>query len=90
MRPSVPDGSSAGLFPDTIIFFHASRFQWHNNDPDYGLLPELRDLNFTYVQKIGHAILCCVWVLWCLGKTFLVYRGELHSTVTWLSSTLGC
>ena len=51
--------------PDTVVFVHASRFQWHNDDPDYDLLPELRNLNFTYVRTVGYANLRCVWVLGC-------------------------
>ena len=44
---------------------HASRFAWHNDDPDYDALPTLRNLNLGYVQAAGYANLRCVWVLGC-------------------------
>lgn len=50
---------------DTTVFMHASRFQWHNDDPDYDALPGLRRLNTDYVQSVGYANLRCVWVLGC-------------------------
>ncbi|KAK1762914.1 hypothetical protein QBC33DRAFT_460525 [Phialemonium atrogriseum] len=50
---------------DTTIFIHASRFQWHNDDPDYDALPTLRHLNMSFVQEAGYTNLRCVWVLGC-------------------------
>ncbi|KXX74632.1 hypothetical protein MMYC01_208521 [Madurella mycetomatis] len=49
----------------TTIFVHASRFAWHNDDPDYDALPTLRNLKLDYVQSLGYVNLRCVWVLGC-------------------------
>jgi hypothetical protein len=51
--------------PATTIFIHASRFAWHNDDPDYDALPTLRNLNLDYVQSSGYVNLRCAWVLGC-------------------------
>ncbi|KAH8908262.1 hypothetical protein BR93DRAFT_610600 [Coniochaeta sp. PMI_546] len=51
--------------PDTAIFLHASRFQWHNDNPDYDGLLSLRNLSFPYIQEEGYVNLRCVWVLGC-------------------------
>ncbi|KAK8077188.1 hypothetical protein PG996_003358 [Apiospora saccharicola] len=50
---------------DTTIFFHAARFTWHNDDPDYDALPTLKDLRFEYVRQAGYVNLRCVWVIGC-------------------------
>ncbi|KAL2135446.1 hypothetical protein VTI74DRAFT_8432 [Chaetomium olivicolor] len=50
---------------DTTVFHHASRFAWHNDDPDYDALPALRNLRLDYVQSTGYANLRCVWTLGC-------------------------
>ncbi|KAK4038957.1 hypothetical protein C8A01DRAFT_16980 [Parachaetomium inaequale] len=52
------------LAPATI-FAHASRFAWHNDDPDYDALPTLRNLKLGYVQSVGYVNLRCIWVLGC-------------------------
>jgi hypothetical protein len=44
---------------------HASRFAWHNDDPDYDALPTLHNLNLSYVQSSGYVNLRCIWVLGC-------------------------
>lgn len=49
----------------TTVFVHASRFAWHNDDPDYDALPTLRNLNLDYVQSSGYVNLRCVLVLGC-------------------------
>ncbi|KAK4244161.1 hypothetical protein C7999DRAFT_17547 [Corynascus novoguineensis] len=49
----------------TTIFVHASRFAWQNDDPDYDVLPTLRNLNLTYVQASGYVNLRCIWALGC-------------------------
>ncbi|KAI0893137.1 hypothetical protein F4806DRAFT_477131 [Annulohypoxylon nitens] len=51
--------------PDTTIFIHASRFQWHNDDPDYDIVPTLRNLRLPYVREAGYVNLRCVWVIGC-------------------------
>ncbi|KAH8658088.1 hypothetical protein BX600DRAFT_63172 [Xylariales sp. PMI_506] len=44
---------------------HASRFAWHNDDPDYDALPTLRDFQFDHLQQRGYVNLRCVWVIGC-------------------------
>ncbi|KAI1390055.1 uncharacterized protein F4822DRAFT_428402 [Hypoxylon trugodes] len=51
--------------PDNIIFIHASRFQWHNDDPDYDILPTLRNFRLPYLREAGYVNLRCVWVIGC-------------------------
>ncbi|KAL2201138.1 hypothetical protein P885DRAFT_25882 [Corynascus similis CBS 632.67] len=50
---------------ETTVFVHASRFAWHNDNPDYDILPALRNLNLAYVQARGYVNLRCVQVLGC-------------------------
>ncbi|KAL2156282.1 hypothetical protein VTH82DRAFT_1027 [Thermothelomyces myriococcoides] len=50
---------------ETTIFIHASRFAWHNDNPDYDVLPMLRNLKLDYVQASGYVNLRCVQVLGC-------------------------
>ncbi|KAK7980371.1 hypothetical protein PG989_012828 [Apiospora arundinis] len=50
---------------DTTAFFHAARFAWHNDDPDYDAVPTLRRLRLDYVQQSGYVNLRCVWVIGC-------------------------
>jgi hypothetical protein len=47
------------------IFVHASRFAWHNDDPDHDALATLRNLKLDYIQSSGYVNLRCVWVLGC-------------------------
>ncbi|KAL2163016.1 hypothetical protein VTH06DRAFT_6852 [Thermothelomyces fergusii] len=47
------------------VFTHASRFAWHNDDPDYDAVPGLRRLNVAHVRAAGFANLRCVWMLGC-------------------------
>ncbi|RSL48328.1 hypothetical protein CDV31_003364 [Fusarium ambrosium] len=51
--------------PGNIIFHHAERFQWHNDNPDYDALPLLQKFRFDNLKKVGYANLRCVWVLGC-------------------------
>ncbi|KAI0382388.1 hypothetical protein F5Y04DRAFT_279678 [Hypomontagnella monticulosa] len=51
--------------PDTMVFIHASRFQWHNDDPDYDILPTLYNLRLSYVREVGYVNLRCVWSIGC-------------------------
>ncbi len=50
---------------ETTIFVHASRFAWHNDDPDYDNLAALRRLKLDYVQASGYVNLRCVLILGC-------------------------
>lgn len=51
--------------PSFVVFTHASRFQWHNDDPDYDGLAILRNLQLPYVTTQDYVNLRCVWVLGC-------------------------
>ncbi|KAI1759227.1 hypothetical protein GGR53DRAFT_471556 [Hypoxylon sp. FL1150] len=51
--------------PDSILFIHASRFQWHNDDPDYDIVPTLRNLQFPYLRESGYVNLRCAWAIGC-------------------------
>ncbi|OTB08003.1 hypothetical protein M426DRAFT_52592 [Hypoxylon sp. CI-4A] len=51
--------------PETILFVHASRFQWHNDDPDYDMFPTLRNLRLPYLREAGYVNLRCVWTIGC-------------------------
>ncbi len=50
---------------ETTVFVHASRFAWHNDDPDYDALGSLRHLQIDYVQASGYVNLRCVLILGC-------------------------
>ena len=51
--------------PGITVFLHASRFQWHNDNPDYDGLLSMRNLSLSYIQEEGYVNLRCVWVLGC-------------------------
>lgn len=51
--------------PPNLVFVHASRFAWHNDDPDYDALPALRNLRLPHLREAGYVNLRCVWVIGC-------------------------
>ncbi|KAL1997840.1 hypothetical protein VTN02DRAFT_627 [Thermoascus thermophilus] len=51
--------------PANMLFLHAQRFQWHNDDPDYDGLALLRRFRFAYLRQRGYVNLRCVWVIGC-------------------------
>ncbi|KAI1818644.1 hypothetical protein GGS20DRAFT_197195 [Poronia punctata] len=51
--------------PQAVLFLHASRFAWHNDDPDYDALPTLLDFRLPYLRRQGYVNLRCVWVIGC-------------------------
>lgn len=51
--------------PGNIIFHHAERFQWHNDNPDYDALPLLQRFRIEHLKNEGYVNLRCVWVLGC-------------------------
>ncbi|KAI0975907.1 hypothetical protein F4678DRAFT_418979 [Xylaria arbuscula] len=51
--------------PETVLFVHASRFAWHNDDPDYDALPTLHNFRLPYLKRTGYVNLRCVWVIGC-------------------------
>ncbi|KAH6849869.1 hypothetical protein B0I37DRAFT_99349 [Chaetomium sp. MPI-CAGE-AT-0009] len=67
---------------ETTVFIHASRFAWHNDDPDYDNLPTLRNLNLDYVQSSGYVNLRCVQVLGCPVEI----RPHLDAATEWARS----
>ncbi|KAK3936452.1 hypothetical protein QBC46DRAFT_321470 [Diplogelasinospora grovesii] len=54
--------------PDIVLFLHAERFQWHNDNPDYDGLWSLQNLNLSHIRTSGYVNLRCVWVLGCPGE----------------------
>ncbi|KAI1114121.1 hypothetical protein F5Y14DRAFT_415532 [Nemania sp. NC0429] len=54
--------------PENVVFVHASRFAWHNDDPDYDALPTLRSLRLAHLRVAGYVNLRCVWVIGCPGE----------------------
>ncbi|KAB8345841.1 hypothetical protein FH972_022896 [Carpinus fangiana] len=51
--------------PSFMFFLHASRYQWHNEDPIYDGVQPIRNLRLAYVQEQGYANLRCTWSLGC-------------------------
>lgn len=51
--------------PEIIIFHHADRYQWHNDDPLYDSQRVLSRLQLPYVIEQGYVSLRCVWTLGC-------------------------
>lgn len=51
--------------PKSIIFIHASRFAWHNDDPDYDAVPTLRNFQLPYLEEQGYVNMRCVWIIGC-------------------------
>lgn len=48
-----------------MLFHHAERFQWHNDDPDYDALQLLKRFRVAHLQAQGYINLRCAWVLGC-------------------------
>lgn len=51
--------------PDIVIFLHAERYQWHNDDPLYDGARTLSRLQLPYIFEQGYVNLRCVWTLGC-------------------------
>ncbi|KAF7593443.1 hypothetical protein BBP40_011449 [Aspergillus hancockii] len=51
--------------PESMLFIHSKRFQWHNDDPYYDGVPMLRHFQLPYLRKQGYVNLRCAWVLGC-------------------------
>lgn len=52
-------------FPDNILFIHPTRYQWHNDDPDYDGVPMLRHFQLPYLESQGYVNIRCAWTLGC-------------------------
>lgn len=50
---------------NVTVFAHASRFAWHNDDPDYDAVRTLRHLKLDYVEATGYVNLRCALSLGC-------------------------
>jgi hypothetical protein len=48
-----------------MIFQHANRYQWHNDDPLYDGQRTLSRLRLPFVKAQGYVNLRCVWTLGC-------------------------
>ena len=48
-----------------MIFQHANRYQWHNDDPLYDGQRMLSRLRLPFVKARGYVNLRCVWTLGC-------------------------
>lgn len=51
--------------PPVMIFHHANRFQWHNDDPLYDGERVLKRLQIPTIERDGYTSLRCVWTLGC-------------------------
>ncbi|KAJ5104333.1 hypothetical protein NUU61_001680 [Penicillium alfredii] len=51
--------------PDTMLFIHSQRYQWHNDDPYYDGVPMLRNFQVPYLERRGYVNLRCAWMLGC-------------------------
>jgi len=51
--------------PSVMIFQHASRYQWHNDDPLYDGQRMLEQLSIPFVKQEGYVNLRCVWKIGC-------------------------
>ncbi|KAB2573803.1 hypothetical protein DBV05_g7525 [Lasiodiplodia theobromae] len=51
--------------PDYTLFLHPTRYQWHNDDPDYDGLMVLRNFQVPYLEQEGYVNLRCAWQLGC-------------------------
>ena len=71
--------------PDIVIFLHAERYQWHNDDPLYDNARSLSRLRLHYVRQEGYANLRCTWWLGCpheirpLDSEATVITNETHA-----------
>lgn len=46
---------------DIVIFLHANRYQWHNDDPLYDNANALSRLQLNHVRRQGYVNLRCAW-----------------------------
>lgn len=58
--------------PDVMVFIHALRYQWHNEDPMYDHVPVLRNLSLAHVFENGYVSLRCTWDVGCPAEMYPV------------------
>lgn len=51
--------------PLALLFIHARRYQWHNDDPLYDGVPPLQNFRIDNLLRKGYVNLRCVWTLGC-------------------------
>jgi len=44
-----------------MVFLHADRYQWHNDDPMYDGVMPVKNLQLDHVKKMGYTSLRCNW-----------------------------
>ncbi|KAL5119627.1 hypothetical protein ACEQ8H_002473 [Pleosporales sp. CAS-2024a] len=68
--------------PDNVLFLHPTRYQWHNDDPDYDGLPMLRRFQLPYLEEQGYVNIRCAWTLGCPAEIKpLAEEGEHREAV---------
>ncbi|KAJ5146541.1 Lipase class 3 [Penicillium bovifimosum] len=68
--------------PETMLFIHSKRYQWHNDDPYYDGVPPLRNFQIPYLQEQGYVNLRCVWTLGCpteIRPLTDTHRNDVHA-----------
>ncbi|KAJ5837138.1 Lipase class 3 [Penicillium robsamsonii] len=68
--------------PETMLFIHSKRYQWHNDDPYYDGIPPLQNFQIPYLQEQGYVNLRCVWTLGCPAEIRPLtdeHRGDVHA-----------
>lgn len=51
--------------PESVLFIHASRFAWHNDDPDYDAVTSLLRFQLPYLRQAGYVNMRCAWQVGC-------------------------
>ncbi|KAI5288664.1 hypothetical protein KEM54_005024 [Ascosphaera aggregata] len=68
--------------PEHMLFLHAERYQWHNDDPDYDGVPPINRLRLPYLEEQGYINLRCVHTLGCpveIRPNTDVVREKIHA-----------
>jgi hypothetical protein len=70
-----------------MIFQHANRYQWHNDDPLYDGQRMLSRLQLPHIQAQGYVNLRCVWTIGCPAelhpiREYEAVLGELSEEIT--------
>ncbi|CAG8919391.1 unnamed protein product [Penicillium salamii] len=68
--------------PESMLFIHSQRYQWHNDDPYYDGIPPLQHFQVPYLQQQGYVNLRCVWTLGCpteIRPLTDTHRNDVHA-----------
>lgn len=63
---------------DVVVFHHADRYQWHNDDPLYDAQRILTRLKLPVVLEEGYVNLRCVWALGCPAEIRPLLEGAVQ------------